>query len=80
MDASELSLAIVASTWHAKICNALLDGADPGLSTSRYAKLTQCSLDTALRDIKALRDAGILVSGPGGGRSTKYHLNSPPAT
>ena len=27
MDASALSLAIVASTWHAKICNALLDGA-----------------------------------------------------
>lgn len=26
MDASELSLAIVASTWHPKICNALLDG------------------------------------------------------
>ncbi|MGY4708656.1 6,7-dimethyl-8-ribityllumazine synthase [Mycolicibacterium sp. CBM1] len=27
MDASQLSLAIVASTWHPKICNALLDGA-----------------------------------------------------
>lgn len=27
MDASALSLAIVASTWHPKICNALLDGA-----------------------------------------------------
>ncbi|WP_445170099.1 6,7-dimethyl-8-ribityllumazine synthase [Mycolicibacterium sp. Dal123E01] len=27
MDASEVSLAIVASTWHSKICNALLDGA-----------------------------------------------------
>lgn len=27
MDASELTLAIVASTWHATICNALLDGA-----------------------------------------------------
>jgi 6,7-dimethyl-8-ribityllumazine synthase len=27
MDASGLSLAIVASTWHSKICNALLDGA-----------------------------------------------------
>lgn len=27
MDASDLSLAIVASTWHPKICNALLDGA-----------------------------------------------------
>ncbi|WP_167102560.1 6,7-dimethyl-8-ribityllumazine synthase [Mycobacterium sp. DL592] len=27
MDASQVSLAIVASTWHGKICNALLDGA-----------------------------------------------------
>ena len=27
MDASEIRLAIVASTWHATICNALLDGA-----------------------------------------------------
>jgi len=27
MDASDLKLAIVASTWHADICNALLDGA-----------------------------------------------------
>ena len=27
MDASDLKLAIVASTWHASICNALLDGA-----------------------------------------------------
>jgi len=26
LDASALTLAIVASTWHAKICNALLDG------------------------------------------------------
>jgi len=27
MDASDIKLAIVASTWHGKICNALLDGA-----------------------------------------------------
>ena len=27
MDASDIKLAIVASTWHAQICNALLDGA-----------------------------------------------------
>ena len=27
VDASGLSLAIVASTWHEQICNALLDGA-----------------------------------------------------
>jgi len=61
------------------VINALLDGSDPGLSTSRYAKLARCSLDTALRDIKLLVDAGVLAAGQGGGRSTKYHLQSPPA-
>lgn len=60
------------------VINALLDGSDPGLSTSRYAKLAQCSLDTALRDIKLLLDAGVLASGDRGGRSTKYRLQSPP--
>ena len=60
------------------IINALLDSPEPDLSTSRYAKLAGCSLDTALRDIKLLRDAGILASGEGGGRSTKYRLQSPP--
>ena len=60
--------------------NALLDGSDAELSTSRYAKLSSCSLDTALRDIKLLLDASVLAPGPGGGRSTKYKLNSPPET
>jgi len=36
------------------VINALMDGADAELSTSRYAKLSRCSLDTALRDIKLL--------------------------
>lgn len=54
--------------------NALLDGDNPVLSTSRHAKLAKCSLDTALRDIKELVDAGVLESGPGGGRSTTYRL------
>jgi Fic family protein len=58
--------------------NALLDGSDAALSTSRYAKLSACSLDTALRDIKLLLDAGVLTPGPGGGRSTKYELQPPP--
>lgn len=61
------------------VINALLDGSDPGLSTSRYAKLAGCSLDTALRDIKLLVDAGVLTPGPRGGRSTKYQLQSPPS-
>ena len=59
------------------VINALLDGPDPELSTSRYAKLAKCSLDTALRDIKLLVDAGVLAPGPSGGRSTKYQLQSP---
>lgn len=59
--------------------NALLDGENPELSTSRYAKLTQCSLDTALRDIKQLVDAGMLEPGPGGGRSTTYRLRQAPS-
>jgi len=59
--------------------NALMDGADPELSTSRYAKLAHCSLDTALRDIKLLVEAGVLAPGHSGGRSTKYHLQSPPS-
>jgi len=61
------------------VINALLDGSDPALSTSRYAKLASCSLDTALRDIKLLLDAGILAAGKSGGRSTKYELQSPPS-
>lgn len=62
------------------VINALLDGSDGELSTSRYAKLTRCSLDTALRDIKLLLNAGILAPGPGGGRSTRYKLQTPPET
>lgn len=58
--------------------NALLDAAEPDLSTSRYAKLARCSLDTALRDLKALVAAGLLRPGAAGGRSTAYRLKPPP--
>ena len=46
------------------------------LTTSKYAKLAQCSSDTALRDITALVERGILVRNPAGGRSTSYRLAS----
>lgn len=59
------------------VINALLDDPDSALSTSRYAKLNHCSLDTALRDIKLLIDTGVLASGQSGGRSTTYHLQPP---
>ncbi len=46
-----------------KVVNRLLDGFEGKLTTSKYAKLTKCSQDTALRDILSLVDRGILVRG-----------------
>ena len=60
-----------------KVINRLLDGFEGKLSTSKYAKLVQCSGDTALRDIKILLDRGILIQDAGGGRNTSYHLVEP---
>ncbi len=44
------------------------------MNTSKYAKMTKCSNDTALRDIQELRKRGIFVKNLGGGRSTSYRL------
>ena len=46
------------------------------MNTTKWAKLTDCSNDTALRDINALVDRSILVRNEGGGRSTSYRLVS----
>lgn len=56
------------------IINMLFDGFEGKLKTSKWAKITKCSPDTALRDIADLIDKGILVKDPGGGRSTSYSL------
>jgi len=52
----------------------LLDGFEGKLTTMKYGKLAKCSHDTALRDIAALVERGILVRNPEGGRSTSYAL------
>ena len=52
----------------------LLDGFDGKLRTSKWAKITKCSADTALRDIKDLIDKGMLRKEESGGRSTNYVL------
>ena len=44
------------------------------MNTSKYAKLAKCSNDTALRDISDLKERGIFIQNPGGGRSTSYRL------
>jgi Fic family protein len=56
------------------VLNRLLDGFDGNLTTSKYAKLTKSSQDTALRDILLLVERGILVRGTERGRSTSYAL------
>jgi len=59
------------------VINRLLNGFQGFLTTSKYAKLTKCSSDTALRDIQELLQRGILLQNPGGGRSTSYRLAEP---
>jgi Fic family protein len=54
--------------------NRLLDGFEGKLTSLKWAKLTKCSHDTALRDIQLLMARGVLVRNPGGGRSTSYAL------
>jgi len=54
--------------------NKLLDGFTGKLKTSKWAKITKCSQDTALRDIKDLIAKGILQQEKLGGRSTNYEL------
>lgn len=56
--------------------NKLLDGFDGKLNTSKWAKITKVSTDTALRDIQSLEEQGVLVKQSGGGRSTSYELTS----
>jgi Fic family protein len=54
--------------------NKLFDGFEGKLKSSKWAKITKCSADTALRDIKDLIKKGILQQEKSGGRSTNYEL------
>lgn len=57
-----------------KVLNRLLDGFEGKLTSSKWAKIAQCSQDTAYRDILDLIERGALEKTPGGGRSTSYSL------
>ncbi len=52
----------------------LLDDFFGKLTTSKWAKLSKCSQDTALRDIQDLVEKGVLAKEESGGRSTSYVL------
>ena len=59
------------------IINKLFDGLEGKLTSSKWAKITKCSQDTALRDILDLVEKGILIKDSAGGRSTCYLLRDP---
>jgi Fic family protein len=59
-----------------KMLNALIDGFEGKLTSSKWAKITKTSQDTASRDIQDLIDKGILLKEAAGGRSTSYTLNT----
>jgi Fic family protein len=71
-----------------KVLNLLLDGDFEGkLTSTKFAKITKTSQDTAARDIADLVSKGLLRQGEAGGRSTAYeptwvaadpHLPAPP--
>lgn len=57
--------------------NKLLDGFDGKLTSSKWAKIADCSQDTAQRDIMDLAAKGLMKKDPAGGRSTSYSLTAP---
>jgi Fic family protein len=57
-----------------QVLNKLLDGFEGKLTTTKWAKLTNSSQDTAYRDILDLTGRGILARSVEGGRSTSYVL------
>lgn len=57
--------------------NKLFDGFEGKLTSSKWAKITKCSQDTAIRDIQDLTNQGLLMKNSGGGRSTSYSLKLP---
>ena len=56
------------------ILNKLFDDFYGNLTSKKWAKMTKCSTDIALRDIKDLIEKGILKQDEAGGRSTNYPL------
>lgn len=56
------------------LLNKMLDGLEGKMTSSKWAKMSKCSQDTAGRDIVDLMERGILNKDRAGGRSTSYSL------
>jgi Fic family protein len=57
-----------------KVLNKLLDEFEGKLTSMKWAKISKCSKDTAIRDINDLINKSILQKETAGGRSTNYEL------
>ena len=68
------------STEQIKVLNRLLDGGErgfeDGISAAQYQTVTKVSKATATRHLSDLLEKGCLVRLPGGGRSTRYRVNT----
>lgn len=53
----------------------LMDNFEGNLTSSKWAKMTKVSADTAIRDITDLVNKEVLVEADSGGRSTNNDLN-----
>lgn len=58
-----------------KILNMMIHGFNGNLTTGKWAKLTQCSTDTALRDVNELVELGVLLKAGESKRSAHYVLD-----
>lgn len=57
-----------------KVLKRLVNGFEGKMTTTKWARMTRASQDTALRDITDLIEKGILERSTSGGRSTSYSL------
>ncbi|RIX70038.1 Fic family protein, partial [Acidovorax cavernicola] len=57
-----------------KVLNRLFEDFEGKLTARKWAAIAKTSADTALRDITALVEAGMLVKAPAGGRSSAYEI------
>ncbi len=67
------------NTRQHKVINRLLDTGENfegGMTTRKYAGMTECSKVTASRDLSELVEKDILQQRPGKGRSTSYELSA----
>lgn len=53
----------------------IVEGFEGNITAVKWSKITKCSKDTALRDIKDLIEKGLFIRNDAGGRSTNYQLD-----